>query len=172
MLAQHLAVLDVDAADGGDVVDFVLREAVRRLVERDPIFVEATGLGMGIKDGDGMAVHAEPMGAGEAGRAGADDRHLLAGLGAAAEELRALPHRRIGGVALQHADLDRLAFRRLAHAGFFAQLLGRADAGAHAAQDVLLENGLAAPSGLSVKISRMKSGMSIEVGQAVWQGAS
>jgi hypothetical protein len=30
----------------------------------------------------------------------------------------------------------------------------------------------AAPSGLSVRISRMKSGMSIEVGQAVWQGAS
>src|SRR5690606_34173718 len=45
------------------------------------------------------------------------------------------------GVALQPADLHRLAFRRLAHASLLAQRLGRADAGAHAAEDVLVEDG-------------------------------
>ena len=83
-----------------------------------------------------------------------------------------LRHRDIGRVALQHADLDRLAFGHLAHAGFFAQRLGGADARAHAAQDVLVENRLGGALRVAGRISRMKSGMSIEVGQAVMQGAS
>ena len=47
----------------------------------------------------------------------------------------------IGGIALQRADLDRLVLRAVAHAGLLAQRLGRADPRAHAAQDVLLEDG-------------------------------
>jgi hypothetical protein len=55
----------------------------------------------------------------------------------------------------------------------FAQRLGRADAGAHAAEDVLVEDRLRrAASGVPVAIWRMNSGMSMEVGQAVMQGAS
>ncbi len=46
----------------------------------------------------------------------------------------------IGGIALQFADPDRLALGDLAHADLLAQRLGRADAGAHAAEDVLLKN--------------------------------
>ena len=76
------------------------------------------------------------------GRAGADHGDLLAGRCGALVELLVLAHRDIGGVALQPADLHRLAFGDLAHADLFAQRLGRADAGAHAAQDVLVENGL------------------------------
>jgi hypothetical protein len=56
--------------------------------------------------------------------------------------MHALRHQRVGGVALQPADLDRLALGRLAHAGLLAQRLGRADAGAHAAEDVLVEDRL------------------------------
>src|SRR5271154_5351227 len=45
-----------------------------------------------------------------------------------------------GRIALQSADHDRLCLRRLAHAGFFAERFGRADAGAYAAHDVGIEN--------------------------------
>jgi hypothetical protein len=86
--------------------------------------------------------------------------------------MHARRHQRVGGVALQPPDLDRLALGDLAHAGLLAERLGRADAGAHAAEDVLGEDRRAAPSGLPVAIWRMKSGMSISVGQAVMQGAS
>ena len=51
-----------------------------------------------------------------------------------------LGHQRIGGIALQAADFDRFAFGGFAHAGLFAQILGRADAGAHAAEDVLIKD--------------------------------
>ena len=82
------------------------------------------------------------MRTGEARGPRADDRHVFARLGAAREKLHSRIHRCVCRVALQHADLDRLALGRLAHAGFFAELLGGADAGAHAAQDVLLEDRL------------------------------
>src|SRR5690606_32044528 len=67
---------------------------------------------------------------------------VLSGRRRSFKELRMLGHRRVGRVALQLADLDRLALRRLADAGLLAQLLGGADPGAHAAEDVLLENRL------------------------------
>jgi hypothetical protein len=43
--------------------------------------------------------------------------------------------------ALQFADAHGLALGDLAHAGLLAERLGRADAGAHAAEDVLAEDG-------------------------------
>ena len=61
---------------------------------------------------------------------------LLPVAGSALEWLPARGEQRVGGVALQQTDLDRLAFGVLAHAGFLAQGLGGADAGAHAAHDV------------------------------------
>ena len=115
----------------------------------------------------------EPVRAGQAGRPGADD-------GDPAARRRALPvgrlagrHHGIGGVALQEPDRDRLALRGVAHAGLLAEGLGRAHPGAHAAEDVGVEDRLGRrPGTLPVAIWRMKSGMSMPVGQAVTQGAS
>ena len=84
----------------------------------------------------------ERVGAGQSRRAGADDGDALAGRLGAAERRLAGRHLRVDGVALQQADPHRLALGRLAHAGFLAQGLGRADARAHAAHDVGGENRL------------------------------
>ena len=54
----------------------------------------------------------------------------------------ALPLKVIGGIALQLPDQHWLAFRRLAHTGLFAKLLGRTDTGTHAAHDVLAQDRL------------------------------
>ena len=81
------------------------------------------------------------VGAGQAGRPGTDDGHPLAGGGCPGERLDAALEEPVGGVALEHADLDRLALLRRAHAGPLAQDLGRADPGAGAAHDVGLEDG-------------------------------
>src|SRR3546814_3509032 len=54
--------------------------------------------------------------------------------------MRGAVHRRVGGIALQQADLHRLALLRRAHAGLLAQHLGRTDARAGAAEDVLLQD--------------------------------
>ena len=89
-----------------------------------------------------MAVARQPMRRRKACRPCPDDRNLFAGRLGALIELLSLLHRHIGGVALQTADLHRLAFRRLAHAGLLAQRLGWADTGAHTAEDVLVEDGL------------------------------
>ena len=140
--AERTAVLDGDAADRGDVVDLGLREIVGALVGGDAVFVEAAGLLPGLEDRHVVAVAREPMRGGEPGRSGADHGDLPARRLGALVELLARRHRRVGGVALQAADLHRLALRRLAHAGLLAQRLGRADAGAHAAQDILVEDGL------------------------------
>ena len=85
-----LPLLDRDAADRGDVVDFGLREIVGALVGGDAVFVEAAGLRPRLEDGDVMAVAREPVRGGEAGRAGADDGDLLAGRRGALVELLAL----------------------------------------------------------------------------------
>ena len=89
-----------------------------------------------------MSMARQAMRCRKARRPRPDDRNLFAGRLGALIELLSLLHRHIGGVALQTADLHRLAFRRLAHAGLLAQRLGRADAGAHAAEDILVEDGL------------------------------
>ena len=82
-------------------------------------------------------MHGQPVRAGQTRRPCPDDRHALAGPGRTFEGLLALGHRVIGGKALQAANLDRLAFGSFADTGLFAQGLGRADPGAHAAKDVL-----------------------------------
>ena len=62
--------------------------------------------------------------------------------------LLAALHQIIGGVALQLADLDRLVLGEVADAGLLAERLDRADAGADAAHDVGLEDGLAGAAGI------------------------
>ena len=61
----------------------------------------------------------------------------------AREGVLAALHQMVGGVALQLADLHRLVLGEVADAGLLAERLDRADAGAHAAHDVGLEDGLA-----------------------------
>ena len=72
--------------------------------------------------------HRQAVRAGQAGRAGADHGDGLAGGGRALEGM-AVEMRVVERVALQQADLDRLAFGVVvAHAGVLAQDLGRAHA--------------------------------------------
>ena len=171
--AEARALADGDAADAEEPGDLGLGEAVHRLVGGDAELVEPAGLGAAVHKHDVVAEHGEAVGAGEPCRAGADHGDALARRRGAGEGLRAARHQRVGGEALQPADLDRLALGGLAHAGLLAEGFRRADAGAHAAEDVLARGSSAPPPrARRVAISRMNIGMSIEVGQAATQGAS
>ena len=77
-----------------------------------PYSLRPPGFGAGVEDGDLVAVHGEAMGAGEPGRAGADDGDALAGRRGAREGLLARRHQRVGGVALEFADLRPACPRR------------------------------------------------------------
>ena len=140
--AERLAVLGGNAADRGDVVDLGLGKIVGALVGGNAELVEAAGFRPRLEDRHVMSVARQPVSGGQSGRAGADHGDLPAGRLGTLVELLALLHRDVGGVALQPADLHRLALGDLAHADLLAQRLGRADARAHAAQDVLVEDGL------------------------------
>ncbi len=142
---QRHAILDGDAADRRYVVHLRLCEAVDALVGGDAVFVEPAGFRLGFQNGDVVPFGRQPVGGGEAGRAGADDGDPPAGRRCTLIELLALAHRDVGRIALQPADLHGLALGGLAHAGFLAQRLCRADPGAHAAEDVLVEDGLRRP---------------------------
>ncbi len=135
--AERLAIFDLDAADRQDEIDLGLREGVGRLVGGDAIFVEAAGLRPrlehdGLMAGDARAHARRRVPPDPAPTIG--DR--LARRRAARKRLLAGRHLGVDRETLQLADADRLALGGLAHAGFLAQLLGRADARAHAAHDV------------------------------------
>ena len=122
-------------------VDLPLREVAGRLVGGEAVFVQAAELRAGLEQHDGVAAPRQAVRAGQPGRSGADHRDAPAALRGAREQRRArVGEQRIGRMALQRADLDRLVLVRVAHAGLFAQHLGRADAGAHAAERIGLED--------------------------------
>ncbi len=75
------------------------------------------------------------------GRAAAHHRHAPRRARRAAEGLDAALEQEVRRVALQEADRDRLVLGDVAHAGALAQDLGRADARAGPAEDVLLQDG-------------------------------
>ncbi len=81
------------------------------------------------------------MGAGEAGGAGADHRDALAARTGAREGLDVALQQRVGGVALQCADLHGLGFLGRAHAGILAEDFDGTDARARPAHDVFLQDG-------------------------------
>ena len=62
-----------------DEVHLALGEIVDRLVGGDAVFVEPAGLAARVEDDDVVAVHGEPVRAGEAGRPGADHGDAPAG---------------------------------------------------------------------------------------------
>ena len=140
VLAKRDPVPNLDAADRQDEGGFLRGEAVDRLVGGDAVFVEAAGFRPRLEDGRLDAGDRELMRAGEARRPGADNGDPLAGRRAARIGRFACGDHRVRRVALQEADRDRLAFSGLAHAGLFAQRLGRTDARAHPAHDVGVEN--------------------------------
>ena len=113
-----------------------------------PYSLRPPGFSRASKIVDVVAVQREAMRAGEPGRSGADDGDALSCRRGAAERMLAALHQKIGGVALQLADLDRLVLGEVADARLLAERLDRADAGADAAHDVGLENGLAGAAGI------------------------
>ena len=131
-----------DAADFEQPLHLALRKVVGCLVARQAVFIETTGLGARIKHHDLMAQARQRVGAGQSRRAGADHGDLFAACGRAREQLRPRAfHQRIDRMALQAANGHGPALLRLTHAHRLAQVLGRADARAHAAQRVGFENG-------------------------------
>ena len=89
-----------------------------------------------------MAQPREHEGARQPRRAGTDDRDAAPGRRGAREQRAHRPvHHRVDRVALQAADLHRLALLRGAHADLLAQHLGGTGARAGAAQRVGLEDG-------------------------------
>jgi hypothetical protein len=138
--AEGAAMLDLDAADSQQEVDLLQGEVAGQFIFRDAVFVETSGLFACLEHDDVVTQHRQPVRARQPGRAGAHDGNRLA--------RRRTPLERVGGevrvvdgVALQQADLHRLALGIvIAHAGVLAQDLRRAHAGAGAAEDVLLED--------------------------------
>ena len=136
------AELERDPADREQPVDLGLGEVAGHLVRGQAIFVESAAARPGIVDHRFMAEPGQAESARQAGRAGADDGDALAARRGAREERAHRPiHHRVDGIALQPADLDRLALLRHAHADLLAQLFGRTDAGAGAAERIGLEDG-------------------------------
>ena len=135
--AKHLAGLDADAADLQQPLDLALRKTARRLVGGKAKFIEPPRLGPGVEYHDLMPLHRQPVRRRQARRPRPHHGHRFPRRPGAGKGMDALGHQRIGGKPLQAANLDRLALGGFAHAGLFAQGLGRADAGAHAAEDVL-----------------------------------
>jgi hypothetical protein len=128
------------ATDAEDVVDFLLREVVDRLVGSNAVFVEPARLRITIEYDGAMPEHGQSMCAGQPGGAGADDRDLLSGVGAALEKLHVVLEYRVRGISLQQPDIDRLLLVQVADTGFFAQHFRGTDAGAHATHDVLAQD--------------------------------
>ncbi len=141
-LSEPAARLDRDAADRENEVELGLREPVDGLVGGDAVFVEAAGLVAAVEDGDVVAVHGKAVGAGDSRGSRSHDGDPPAGRRGAAEGLRAGLHEPVRGVALQLADADGLVLGEVAHAGLLAKRLDGADAGAHAAEDVVGEDRL------------------------------
>src|SRR6185437_8858350 len=140
LLAERLAGFRFDAADAENEIDFAAREMRRHLVFGDAVFVEAAEPRARLIHRDIVAKPRETMRAGQSRRSAADHGDFLAARPGARERMVRFGEDRIGGVALEPADLDRIAFLRGTHTGALAQNLGRADAGAGAAEDIGLED--------------------------------
>ncbi|MPL84611.1 hypothetical protein SDC9_30576 [bioreactor metagenome] len=132
----------LDAADLQEPGDLARGEIVGRLVGGDAVFIEPAELRLRLVEHHLVALEREPVRTGKPRGPAAHHRDRAPGGRAGSEGMALLLKQRIGGKALQQADLDRLALGLHPHAGALAQVLGRADAGAHAAEDVLREDRL------------------------------
>ena len=133
--------LQGDAADVQQPLHLALGEVVYGFVAGQAVFVQAARLGLRIEDHHIVAQPRESVRTGQARRAGAHHGDALAGRRGAGEHLRLRAgHQRVYCVALQAANGDGRVGLGVAHAGLFAQHLGGADPGAHAAQRVGFQN--------------------------------
>ena len=139
---QCLACVDRDPADFQQPVHLGLRKIIRRLVGRQPIFIQPPGLGARVINHHVMPQHRQPVGRRQARRPRPHDRHLFPRDCRPRERMHAFCQQGIRRKALQTANLHRFSFGSLAHASLFAQGFGRADPRAHAAQDVLRKDRL------------------------------
>ena len=123
-----------------DLVDFLLEQIGRQAVGRNAVAQLPAGLLQRLEDLDLVAVGAQVVGRGEAGRPGADDADALARSG---RDLRlrvaALSQAVLGRLGLQRPDEDR-AVAAAAHAGGFARR--RADQAADQRQRVIAPDDL------------------------------
>ena len=140
--AQSLAGFNADAADLQKPIHLTRGKVIGRFVARDPVFVQATRLRTGVINHHIMALHRQTVCTGQTRRPCPHHGHGFARRLGALEGMHTLGHHRVGGKALQAADFHRLALGCLTHAGLFAQLFCRANAGAHAAQNVLIKDRL------------------------------
>ena len=136
---------DVDATDGEQPVQLLLRETTCGFVAGQAIFVQAPRLGPRFMDHHVMPQAGQGVRTGQTRRARADHRNALACGRSTGEQLGLVAvHHRIDGMALQAANGDGLALLgsipRMVHAHLLAQHLGRADTGTHAAQRVGFQN--------------------------------
>ena len=148
-IAQRFASFQSDPANAHEPFNFTRCIVVGGLISRDAEFVQPARLRLGVKDHNVMSMHRKAVGTGQTGGASADDRNgFPRGCGPLIRVT--LPrHQRVGGMALQAPNLDWFAFGEFPHAGLFAQILGWANAGAHAAKNVLVENRLCRGFGCS-----------------------
>ena len=129
-------------AEPSDHVDFAQRFGERELVLGDPVGVEAAGQRALVVDGGGVAVAAQLGRACERCGAGADERDALAGGGRGRKGEFVSGVEVVHRVALQKGDFDGLAVVVVEHACTFAEHLDGACAGAGAAENVGVEDGL------------------------------
>ena len=141
-VTQSAAVLDRDPANAEQPVQFGLREAVDGLVSRDPVLVEATGLGSGFVERYTVPVHGQPVRRCKARWTRTDDGDVLPGFRGTRVGVLGPGHQRVGGKALQRTDFHRLLLGLLPHAGLLAQGFSGTHPGAHPTKDVAVENGL------------------------------
>nr|GEU28076.1 hypothetical protein [Tanacetum cinerariifolium] len=140
VVAQALAVTDVDAADLQQEVHFLLREVIGQLVFGDAVFVEATRFFLRLEHHHVVAQHGQAVRARQACRSGAHHRDGFTGGCSARKRVRGERHI-VDRVALQQADFHRLPFRIvIAHADVFAQDFGGTHARAAATENILLED--------------------------------
>ena len=122
--------------------DFAQALDQRQLVFSDTIGIQAPGQGpCVIQDGPDAAT-AQFGGAGERGRASADERYRSACICCRRKGKRGAARvERVHGEALQPSNLNGLLVVAVHHAGAFAQDLDRAGAGAAGAEDVGVQDG-------------------------------
>src|SRR5207249_680074 len=121
------------------------------LVGGDAERVQATGDVAGFKDDDVVAFLPQFVCASEAGRTGTDDGDPLAAGRVRLEETHLLGGRRVAGMALQTADLDRRLHQQVVDASAFAKDFRGTGPGATASQDVRFKNCFGRPEGVLVQ---------------------
>ena len=129
-----------NAADFQQPIHLAGGKVIGGFVGGNAVFVQTARFGARLEYLHLMAQHRQAVRARQPRRPRPHNRHFAPRGRRAGEGVNALVHQRIGGIALQRADFDRLALGHLAHAGPLAQNFCGANPRAHTAHDVLRQN--------------------------------